>query len=236
MRSLTQVPERVGIELGESGGMLVVTAVAPGSVAHRSAQVAVGLVVLTINGSKPTCATALNGTIAGGTVMHVRFVRPQPEIPYHGSARKGIHKSVQYKMTGEQRDWLEANVFNGGDRRIRDKEASIAMKAKFYNRIRTDTMTPVWLEQSQIAAWLVKQVRDEKDRRKMLRLEKQRGCTPDAGSTAKRAKCTEGRGKEGGRGKEKVPAGPESDESGDEGSSDDFMSESDESGEEEDAE
>ena len=43
---------------------------------------------------------------------------------------------------------------------MRDKGAFLAMKAAFSDRIRTDTMTPVWLEQSQIATWLAKQVKE----------------------------------------------------------------------------
>ena len=169
-RSLSERPEPVGITLAESGGIYSVAAVALHSVAARSAQVSVGLVVMQIDGSKPTSHDQLSGTV-GATAMRVQFARPRPQIPYHGSARKGVHKEVRYQMTSEQRTWLESNVFKDGVRvrGMRDKGAFLAMKAAFSDRIRTDTMTPVWLEQSQIATWLAKQVKEEKEKRKVER-------------------------------------------------------------------
>jgi hypothetical protein len=215
MRALTQASEPVGIELDERDGVFVVTAVAPQSVAARSAQVAVGLVVREIDGSTPTSTTALalSGTVAGTKRITVQFARPRPQIPYYGCARKGIHKSVQYQMTDEQRKWLEKHVFVDGQRMygIRDKGAFQAMKAAFHNRIRTDTMTPVWLEQSQIATWLVKQVKEEKDRRKVEKAEGRRGMEEPADEPAadeplsKRSKASKGKGKAKHKWKSKAP-------------------------------
>lgn len=215
MRALTQASEPVGIELDERDGLFVVTAVAPQSVAARSAQVAVGLVVREIDGSTPTSTTALalSGTVAGTQCIKVQFARPRPQIPYYGCARKGIHKSVQYQMTDEQQKWLEKHVFVDGQRMygIRDKGAFQAMKAAFHNRIRTDTMTPVWLEQSQIATWLVKQVKEEKDRRKVEKAEGRRRMEEPADEPAadeplsKRSKASEGKGKAKHKGKSKAP-------------------------------
>ena len=41
------------------------------------------------------------------------------------------------------------------------------MKTHFHNRIRTDTMTPMWLEQKVIAGWMAKKIKEEKARRAM---------------------------------------------------------------------
>ena len=207
--ALTEASEPVGITLAESEGVFMVTAVAPLSVAARSAQVAVGLVVMEINGNVPTSIAALSGTVAKPTVMHVQFARPRPQIPYHGSARKGIHKSVQYRMTDEQQAWLESNVFKDGDRvyGMRDKAAFTAMKAAFVDRIRTDTMTPVWLEQSQIAAWLVKQVKEEKDKRKVERAKARSGGEDAEEPASKRPKKGKRAGKAPAKGKGKGKAG-----------------------------
>ena len=70
----------------------------------------VGFAVAAVDSVEPTSTEALCG-MATSTPVHVRFVRPLPQIPYHDSARKAIHKPVQYKMTSEQKDWLEKNVF-----------------------------------------------------------------------------------------------------------------------------
>ena len=52
---------------------------------------------------------------------------------------------------------------------MRDKSAFTAMRAHFSDKIRTDTMTPVWLPQNQLQAWLNKACKAEKQKRLMAR-------------------------------------------------------------------
>ena len=123
------------------------------------------------------------------------FARPPPDIPLHGSARIRIHKPVRHVMLPEQKAWLETNVFADGKRLYgaRDKSAYSAMRAAFHDRIRLDTMTPLWLEQKHISTWLAKCVKDEKQKRTTAR---------KAGATAtKKRRTTQTQGK--GKGKEK---------------------------------
>ena len=127
------------------------------------------------------------------------LARPPPDIPLHGSARIRIHKPVRHVMLPEQEAWLETNVFAYGKRLYgaRDKSACRAMRAAFHDRIRLDTMTPLWLEQKHISTWLAKRVKDEKQKRTTART---------AGATAtkkRRTTQTQGKGKGKGKGKEK---------------------------------
>ena len=80
--------------------------------AHRTAQVMVGFAVSLVDGAEPTSTAALSGTVTKATPLRIRLVRPLPEIPYHGSARKAIHKSIAYKMLPEQEAWLEENAID----------------------------------------------------------------------------------------------------------------------------
>ena len=52
---------------------------------------------------------------------------------------------------------------------MRDKSAFTAMRAHFSDKIRTDTMTPAWLPQNQLQAWLNKAYKAEKQKRLMAR-------------------------------------------------------------------
>jgi len=131
--------------------------------------------------------------------MLVTFRRPNPQIPYHGSARLTIHKATRYKILPFQRKWLETHVYSDGRRlsgSVRDKGAYRMMKVTFHNQLRTDTNQVAWLPQEEIAKWLVKQVKDTKEKRTVAR--RQRASEGGSGgnpaqSSAKRAK---GGGKE----------------------------------------
>ena len=52
---------------------------------------------------------------------------------------------------------------------MRDKSAFTAMRAHFSDKIRTDTVTPAWLPQNQLQAWLNKAYKAEKQKRLMAR-------------------------------------------------------------------
>ena len=95
--------------------------------------------------------------------------RPQPPIPLHGSARKGIHMATKFSMHPEQEKWLERNVFKDGLEQMRPSAAWVSMKAFFPGKIRVDTMTPMWLEKDQIAKWLAGKKSEEKARRKAMK-------------------------------------------------------------------
>ena len=95
--------------------------------------------------------------------------RPQPPIPLHGSARKGIHMATKFSMHPEQEKWLERNVFKDGLEQMRPSAAWVSMKAFFSGKIRVDTMTPMWLEKDQIAKWLAGKKSEEKARRKAMK-------------------------------------------------------------------
>ena len=173
-------PERGGAKaLGismvqDAAGCFVVTAVC--GLAEASAQIADGYVVSDIDGAPPTDKDELLKELKAGTWITVTFRRPAPEIPFHGSARKGIHKQARFKMLSEQEGWLQEYVFKNGIPLLRAAAAWTAMKAKFSGKIRNDTLTPGWLDKDQIATWLAAQVKKEKD----LRRDKKRKQEADA--------------------------------------------------------
>lgn len=110
--------------------------------------------------------SVLNGELSLGRAIDLTFKRPTPPLPFHGIARKGIHKSVQYLLHEKQLEWLHANVFSGGRTLMRDKPAADAMKAHFHRTLREDTITPMWLDQERISSWLSARTKEEKDRRR----------------------------------------------------------------------
>ena len=81
----------------------------------------------------------------------------------------GIRKLVQVLLHAEQLKWLETNAFADGKTLLRPKVAWESMKGFFHNTMRTDTMTPMWLEQGKIDDWLSKQVKSAKETMKQAR-------------------------------------------------------------------
>ena len=53
---------------------------------------------------------------------------------------------------------------------MRDKSAFTAMRAHFSDKIRIDTLTPAWLPQTQLQAWLNNQYKVEKQKRSAAKL------------------------------------------------------------------
>jgi len=133
-----------------------------------SGKIGKGFVLVSIDGEPVTTGNfaILNTELSSSAVLTLIFKRPQPTLPFHGIARKGIHKSVQYSLHARQLEWLNANAFVGGQTRLRDRPAFLAMKAHFCNTMRKDTMTPMWLDQDRISNWLAVRVKEEKNRRK----------------------------------------------------------------------
>ena len=175
----------IGVELEESAaGCFTVSGVS--GLALNSAGIAEGMVAVEYkHESAPTAALVTNegdlaGKLSAGKEISITFHHPVP-IPYHGSARYGAHKRVTFKMHPEQKRWLEANVFFAGMQRMRPVVAFRAMKATFCNTMRTDTMTPMWLEKDQIAKWISDQNKEEKQRRR-----NNKKSTDAAGKGAKR--------------------------------------------------
>jgi len=146
--------------------------------ALATAQVSVGFEVVGVcfgNGEDmrlPEGPGEHSTVLGAGRTVEVELRRPAPPIPYHGAARKGIHKQTRVKMASGQLAWLEANVFYGGVARMHAEpalEALEAMKAAFAEQIRIDTMTPMWLSKDQISTWRAAQVKDEKNKRRLGR-------------------------------------------------------------------
>ena len=169
----------VGIKLKKGdNGQFRVSSIDEAGIAFQSAQVDVNWVVdsahIEVGGLKSRDITiALNcfeSTLPASSVLVVVFRIPAPRVPYHGSCRKGLHKGIKFLYHKEQIEWLENSVFVEGQRRLRDKDAWTAMRAHFALRIRTDTRSPMWLEQDQIATWLAKKVKVEKEARKRRRI------------------------------------------------------------------
>lgn len=133
---------------------------------EMSAKIEEGYVVSDIGGAPPTDKNELTKELLAGTSLTVTFRRPEPDIPFHGSARKGIHKQTRFKMLPEQEAWLNEYVFKDGRDHMRPSVAWNAMKSKFSGKIRVDTSTPAWLDKDQIAKWLASQVKKEKELRK----------------------------------------------------------------------
>lgn len=96
----------------------------------------------------------------------VKLKRPQPDISFHGIARKGIHSAPRFTFHDRQMRWLEENVFQENRALARPSSAWDSMKAFFSGKMRADTMTPMWLEKDQIAKWLAGKKAEEKTRRR----------------------------------------------------------------------
>jgi hypothetical protein len=137
-------------------------------ISFLSGKIGKDFLLMSIDGEPVTTNSLaiLNAKLSSNAVLTLMFKRPQPLLPFHGIARKGIHKSVQYSLHVRQLEWLNANAFVDGQTRLRDKPATQAMKAHFCNTMREDTMTPMWLDQERISSWLAARVKEEKNRRK----------------------------------------------------------------------
>ena len=167
-------------------------------VSFLSGKIGKDFVLMSINGEPVTTKSLaiLNAELSSNAILTLMFKRPQPPLPFHGIARKGIHKSVQYSLHARQLEWLNANAFVAGQTRLRDKPAAQAMKAHFCNTMREDTMTPMWLDQERISNWLAARVKEEKNRRKAGRAATfshvgSASATRAAVSSKKRRRCDE---------------------------------------------
>ena len=182
-----QAPKSEGAELGvemetRENGFFFVKAVH--GLAEKTSQVSPGFIVQAIDGVCPTSMSELSGIMAAGSSKILTLRRPRPPIPFHGAARKGLHKKAQFKMHAEQEKWLKANAFVGGRSLLRPKDAWMGMKAHFSGQLRVDTMTPMWLEKDQISAWLARQVSHEKARRKEAQKAEDKAKKKATGETA----------------------------------------------------
>jgi hypothetical protein len=141
------------------------------SLSFFSGRIDCGFVLVSINGADACTATihVLKEQLLPGEALELVFLRPQAPLPLHGIARKGIHKSVRYILHHEQLQWLNQFAFSGGRALLRDKEAAIAMKSYFHDKMRDDIHAPMWLDQAKIATWLAARVKDEKERRRALK-------------------------------------------------------------------
>ena len=163
----------LGLGMEQQGDSFVVSSVS--GLALATAQVSVGFEVAGVcfgNGEDmrlPEGPGELSTVLGAGRTVEVELRRPEPPIPYHGAARKGIHKQTRVKMAAGQLAWLKANVFYGGVARMHAAPAWVAMKAAFADQIRIDTMTPMWLSKDQISTWRAAQVKDEKAARRLGR-------------------------------------------------------------------
>ena len=163
----------LGLDMEQQGDSFVVSSVS--GLALATAQVSVGFEVVGVcfgigeDMRLPEGPGELSTVLGAGRTVEVELRRPEPPIPYHGAARKGIHKQTRVKMASGQLAWLEANVFYGGVARMHAKPALEAMKAAFAEQIRIDTMTPMWLSKDQISTWRAAQVKDEKNKRRLGR-------------------------------------------------------------------
>ena len=200
LQAPTTKAEPIGIHMvrGDDGHFRVSSIL--GGLAAESGQITLGFLVVgcSADDSEPVAPTnefEFSGSLAAGASLLLTFRRPTPPIPYHGSARKGIHKQPKFKMHPLQKAWLEEMVFKGGEAHMLPAVAWEAMKAKFSDMIRVRTKTPMWLEKDQIAEWLAARKAEEKSRRKNKKAlegglkKKQRVETPivKAGAGKKRA-------------------------------------------------
>ena len=141
------------------------------SLCFFSGRIDCGFVLVSINGADACTATmhVLKEQLLPGKALELVFLRPQAPLPLHGIARKGIHKSVRYILHHEQLQWLNQFAFSGGRALLRDKEAAIAMKSYFHNKMRDDIHAQMWLDQGKFATWLAARVKDEEERRRALK-------------------------------------------------------------------
>lgn len=159
----------IGIELEEEpAGCFVVSGVS--GLAGASARIAEGFFAINFqrDGSVQTPVSGVgdfSGTLAPGQSLTITFQYPPAPIPYHGSARYRAHKRVKFKLHPEQKRWLEEHAFPHR-RRMRPPEVHRLMKLTFRHMMRTDTMTPMWLEMNQIARWLSDKTKEETQQRR----------------------------------------------------------------------
>jgi hypothetical protein len=160
----------IGIQFKTRGGNLVVDDLTKTGLAFFSSQIGCGWVLssATVDGNSGLNVTAMADLKNGQSIQFV-FIKTRPDIPLPGMARMGIHKQIQFVFHPVQLEWLETNAFSDGKQQLRAKVAWESMKARFSNIMRTDTMTPMWIEQGRIEEWLAKRVRSEKDFRKAAR-------------------------------------------------------------------
>ena len=165
---------KVGIKtIQDENGRIVVDEVS--DLALKSARIYAGLIVEAINGEVPSPDDDLeNRVLENGGSMSIKF-RRQAKIPYHGFARKALHKKPRFTIHKRQLEWLEENVHKNGRWLLRPAEAAASMRAHFSNKLRADTRTPMWLEKDQIAAWVAERNKNEKRKRMFQRNEVQNG-------------------------------------------------------------
>jgi hypothetical protein len=157
-----------GLTLKQSSDKSVFEVAAVSGLAATFARVAAGYIVESIEGGSGLISPAVGELPLPsiGVQLLVKLKRPQPKISFHGIARKGIHSAPRFTMHARQTRWLEENVFFGNQAHMRPSCAWDSMKAFFSTKMRTDMMTPMWLEKDQIAKWLAGKKSEEKTRRR----------------------------------------------------------------------
>ena len=170
-----------GIDFKLIDGKFIVADLQKTGLAFLSAKIGKDWVLSDIDGAVANAAAVVSlKCIPIGNSIELLFVKPSPEIPYPGAARMAIHKAVQFVLHPDQLAWLQLNAFADGKPLNRPKEVWRAMKGAFHSTMRTDTMTPMWLEQGRIEDWVAKQVKSAKEERK---IEKKAAAPPKEAST-----------------------------------------------------
>ena len=111
-----------------------------------------GYLLTHIDGHPVKRVADVNAAIKAATSpRRLTFVRPQPELPLHGSARRALFPVKKVTLTPEQKEFLKRMFY--GASRMRDSEVFRLMKEEFRNKL-SESGRPLWLTQDQIASWM----------------------------------------------------------------------------------
>ena len=169
------VPVGIEVEEQERGGdgsmeasAFVVSSVS--GLALESARVSVGFVVAVVgDGSTAVSASSFPKELPAGGKLEVTFRRPRPAVPTRGCARETIHKEPRFVLHEEQEAFLVEVILAPmmrGEQPPRPFCVHELMKAKFGDKLRMDTKTPMCLEKAQIEKWQAERKKEIKQKKK----------------------------------------------------------------------
>ena len=138
--------------------------------ALESARVSVGFVVAVVgDGSTAVSANSFPKELPAGGKLKVTFRRPRPAVPTRGCARETIHKEPRFVLHEEQEAYLVEVILAPmmrGEQPPRPICVYESMKAKFGDKLRMDTKTPMCLEKAQIEKWQAERKKEIKQKKK----------------------------------------------------------------------
>jgi hypothetical protein len=145
----------IGITLEVCDHNLVVADVINNGLAFYSGLIHRGFILMEVNGESPMIGdvdcidtVALSWRSSTKKKVTLKFLRPDPQLPYHGCHRKLFRKEHRFKPEPRQLDYfhkcLKKNPFASS------QELHVAMKIEFGNELRDD-LTPMYFTKKYIS-------------------------------------------------------------------------------------